>query len=78
MPAPPHDATGQTWHHSDEELFRITKLGMAAIVPGYESAMPAFVDALSDPEIEAVLAYIKSTWPDRKRTYQQERSRGRP
>lgn len=77
MPAPPHDATGHTWHHSDEELFRITKFGMAAVVPGYESVMPAFAGVLSDREIEAVLAYIKSTWPDRERTYQQERNRGR-
>ncbi|MBM1171991.1 c-type cytochrome [Microvirga arabica] len=75
MPAPPHDATGHTWHHSDEELFRITKLGMAAVVPNYESAMPAFGDALSDQEIKAILAFIKSTWPERERTYQQERSR---
>jgi mono/diheme cytochrome c family protein len=77
MPAPPHDATGHTWHHSDEELFRITKFGMAAVVPGYESGMPAFAGVLSDQEIEAVLAYIKRTWPNRERTYQQERSRGR-
>ena len=26
-PAPPHDGTGHTWHHSDELLFRITKHG---------------------------------------------------
>ncbi|MFC4171548.1 c-type cytochrome [Microvirga sp. GCM10011540] len=75
MPAPPHDATGHTWHHSDEELFRITKFGMSAVVPNYESAMPAFGNALSDQEIQAILAFIKSTWPERERTYQQERSR---
>lgn len=60
MPAPPHDASGHTWHHSDEELFRITKFGMAAVVPSHESAMPAFGNALSDREIEAILAFIKS------------------
>lgn len=26
-PAPPHDDTGHTWHHSDKLLFEYTKLG---------------------------------------------------
>ena len=64
MPAPPHDVTGHTWQHSDRELFSFTKLGVAAVMgDGYESAMSAFGDKLSDDEITAVLAYIKSTWP---------------
>lgn len=64
MPAPPHDATGHTWHHSDRDLFNLTKLGVAAVVgDGYESDMPAFGDKLSDDQIKAVLAYIESTWP---------------
>lgn len=25
LPAPPHDASGHTWHHADEILFRIVK-----------------------------------------------------
>ena len=75
MPAPPHDATGHTWHHSDEELFTITKKGLAAIVPGYESDMPAFEGLLSDDEIQAILAFIKSTWPATEREYQQARNR---
>lgn len=73
MPAPPHDETGHTWHHSDEILFRIVKEGTAAIVGGgYESDMPGFADVLSDAEIHAVLAYIKSTWPERERSRQQQ------
>lgn len=72
MPAPPHDETGHTWHHSDRDLLTITSLGVGAIVPGYESDMPAFDDILSDAEIGAVLAYIKSTWPDRQRSFQAE------
>lgn len=72
MPAPPHDATGHTWHHADRQLFTITKLGVSAIVPGYESDMPAFEGILSDDEITAVLAYIKSTWPERERGFQAE------
>jgi len=76
LPAPPHDASGHTWHHSDEILFRIVREGTAAIVGGgYESDMPGFADALSDAEIRAVLDYIKSTWPEHERIYQSEISR---
>lgn len=72
MPAPPHDETGHTWHHADGQLFTITKQGVEAVVPGYESDMPAFEGVLSDAEIRAVLAYIKSTWPERERGFQAE------
>ena len=78
LPAPPHDETGHTWHHSDAQLFRITKNGPAAIIPGYESDMPAFGDSLGDDEIRRVLDYIKSTWPDRERDYQAARSESNP
>lgn len=70
MPAPPHDETGHTWHHADQDLFTITKHGVEAVVPGYESDMTAFDGILSDDEISAVLAYIKTTWPDRQRAIQ--------
>ncbi|GLR77405.1 MULTISPECIES: cytochrome c [Azospirillum] len=65
LPAPPHDATGHTWHHPDEALFKITKQGIAAFAPpGYSSDMPAFGGKLSDADIWAVLAFIKSSWPE--------------
>lgn len=72
MPAPPHDASGHTWHHSDQDLFTITKGGLAAVLPDYESDMPAFGAQLSDADITAVLAFIKSTWPERQRGFQAE------
>ncbi len=75
LPAPPHNESGHSWHHSDAELFLITKKGMAAVVPGYESDMPAFEGVLTDTEIDAALSFIKSTWPERAREYQEERSR---
>lgn len=62
LPAPPHDASGHTWHHSDDVLFRITKLGPAAYPQGHETDMPAFAGRLNDDQIVAVLAFIKSTW----------------
>ena len=64
LPAPPHDETGHTWHHADDVLFRMTKHGAAAVVPGYQSDMPAYDDVLTDEQIWAVLSYIKSQWPE--------------
>ncbi|MDA0664221.1 MAG: cytochrome c [Proteobacteria bacterium] len=64
LPAPPHDETGHTWHHSDAQNFKVTKLGTEALAPpGYKSDMKGFDDILSDREIWAALAYIKSRWP---------------
>lgn len=66
LPAPPHDETGHTWHHADQVLFEITKYGTEALVGGdYRSNMAGFGDVLRDSEILAVLAFIKSTWPER-------------
>jgi mono/diheme cytochrome c family protein len=64
FPAPPHDASGHTWHHPDEVLFAITKHGLVPpyAPAGYESDMPAFGGKLSDQEIRAVLSYIESRW----------------
>jgi mono/diheme cytochrome c family protein len=71
LPAPPHDASGHTWHHSDRILFDITKHGTAAVVgAGYESDMPGFGYVLTDEQICTVLAFIKSTWTERERRYQ--------
>lgn len=66
LPAPPHDASGHTWHHPDAVLFGITKHGLVPgryAPPKYESDMPAFAGTLTDEEIWAVLAYVKSAWP---------------
>ncbi len=66
LPAPPHDASGHTWHHDGETLFQLTKYGVGALIndPDYASNMPIYDGVLSDDEIIAVLSYIKSTWPD--------------
>jgi len=76
LPAPPHDASGHTWHHPDRVLFDIVKRGPAAIVGnGYESDMPGYEDVLTDDEITAIIDYIKSTWPDRERAAQEDITR---
>jgi len=65
LPAPPHDKTGHTWHHADAQLIKITQIGTEALVGGnYRSRMSGFGDTLSEQQIIAVLAYIKSTWPE--------------
>ena len=68
MPAPPHDESGHTWHHADDVLFGITKLGLGPpyAPPGYESDMPAFAGKLTDDEIRGVLAYIASHWTSKE------------
>ncbi|HSW16252.1 MAG TPA: cytochrome c [Ramlibacter sp.] len=74
LPAPPHDATGHTWHHPDEVLFNITKYGVAraAKLKDYDSAMPAYEGVLRDEDIVAVLSFIKAQWPPQARRQQEE------
>lgn len=74
LPAPPHDASGHTWHHDGDTLFRLTKFGTGALIgdPDYESNMPVYEGVLTDDEIIAVLSYIKSTWPDEVRSRHDE------
>ncbi|WVX49940.1 hypothetical protein ROLI_030350 [Roseobacter fucihabitans] len=79
LPAPPHDKTGHTWHHDNALLFEYTKLGgkgalSARGVNDFNSGMPAFEDALSDADIWNVLAYIRSTWPEREQQIQASRN----
>ena len=77
LPAPPHDASGHTWHHPDDTLVRITKFGVAkaANLASYESSMPAYEGVLSDDEIVAALSWIKSQWPASIRAKHDEMNR---
>lgn len=75
LPAPPHDESGHTWHHPDSVLVDIVKNGLVpgrTAPDGYQSDMPAYARLLSDADIEAVLAYIKSSWPPEPRALQKE------
>lgn len=76
LPAPPHDASGHTWHHSDEVLFNVTRNGLKPYAgKTYQSDMPAFAGILKDDEIRAAIDFIKSTWPPRERDYQRQLTR---
>jgi mono/diheme cytochrome c family protein len=73
LPAPPHDASGHTWHHPDQQLFEVTKQGTMALLGGdYKSNMRGFADDLSDEEIWGILRYIRSRWPEDIQRRQQE------
>ena len=80
LPAPPHDETGHTWHHDNQLLFDYTKLGGKLAlsergISDFTSGMPGFSELLSDDEIWTVLAYIRSTWPERVQEIQAGRNR---
>ena len=68
--APPLNGTGHTWHHDDTTLHNIIKHGLAKLVKNYEGKMPGFEDNLKDKDIDSVLSYMKSFWPDD--VYQQQ------
>ncbi len=78
LPAPPHDDSGHTWHHSDTVLIDYITLGgegaMAKTGVPFNSGMPAFGEVLSDQEIASILAFIKSTWSERERSYQADQT----
>ena len=80
LPAPPHDATGHTWHHDNALLLEYTKFGGQAALAARgindsASGMPAFKEVLSDEDIWDILAYIRSTWPPREQAVQASRNR---
>ena len=75
LPAPPHDESGHTWHHADSVLMEITRNGLVPGVTapeGYVSDMPAYSKLLSDHQIRAVLADIKSSWSKQARDRQKQ------
>lgn len=58
FPAPPLNGSGHTWHHPMPVLEKIIREGGPA-------NMPAWGHKLSDAEIESVLAYVQSLWPQK-------------
>ena len=79
MPAPPHDRTGHTWHHDNQLLFDYTRFGGTEALArrglkDFKSGMPGFSDVITDEEIWDILAYIRSTWPERVKEIQAARN----
>lgn len=76
---PPHNASGHTWHHPDCQLIDTVLNGPGAMsgmmremmgVPPDTPRMPAFKDNLTEGEVRAVLAYIKTWWTEEQRRHQ--------
>ncbi len=57
-PPPPLDGSAHAWHHSTETLETMIRLGS----PG--AGMPAWDGKLTKQEIDDVIVWIKSLWPD--------------
>ena len=66
-PAPPHDSSGHTWHHPDDQLVEVIIDGGNPVLG---ATMPPFGDKLSSEEVGQVLAYIKSRWGTDEREFQ--------
>lgn len=73
FPAPPHNSSGHTWHHPDQQLLEVIANGGG--MPN--SAMPAYGEILTGEERAAVLEYIKTFWGKQERTYQAQMTRQR-
>ena len=67
--APPHNEEGHTWHHPDAQLKDWVLNGK---LPG---AMPAFGHQLTEEDVEAILAFIKTWWTEDQRETQADVSR---
>ena len=72
-PGVPLDGTSPIWRLSDRDLFDVTKFGGQPFSPStYKNDMPAFEGRLADADIWAILAYVKSRWPEDVHVKQQE------
>ncbi len=60
LPPPPLNGSAHTWHHSNEQLTEVIRNGSIS----YGGNMPAWGALLSDTDINHILSYIKSLWPD--------------
>ena len=70
--APSHDRAGHTWHHPDSQLWEWVlngKLGFGG------PTMPAFEDKLVEPEVDAILTFIKTWWTPGQRESQADLSK---
>ncbi len=59
-PPPPLNGTAHTWHHPTPALKRTIREGTIAI----GGKMPPWGDKLSDEDMEAIIGWFQSLWPD--------------
>lgn len=59
-PPPPLDGTAHAWHHSTEVLKKTILKG----TPPEIGSMPAWEGKLTEQQVDDVIVWIKSLWPD--------------
>lgn len=76
---PRHNANGHTWHHPDCQITSIVLDGFSTTnemmrrmmgVPEDAPRMPAFRERLTEEDVAAILAYIKTWWTNDQREWQ--------
>lgn len=76
---PRHNANGHTWHHPDCQLVATVLDGSSEMgemmrgmmgVPRDAPRMPAFRGQLSEQDVRAILAYLKTWWTPQQRDFQ--------
>jgi len=60
FPAPPLNGTGHAWHHPQNALMYTIRNGTKAL----GGNMPGWKDKLSEQEIESIIFWFQSKWPD--------------
>tara|TARA_E500000318_G_scaffold50992_1_gene47728 strand:- start:2556 stop:3206 length:651 start_codon:yes stop_codon:yes gene_type:complete len=72
-PALPLDGSAPIWRLSDDDIFDVIKYGGQPFSPrSYKNNMPGFEIQLTDPGIWALVAFLKSRWPEDVRQRQAE------
>ncbi len=64
LPPPPLNGSAHAWHHPLAMLTRIVKNG--GIPMG--GSMPSFKEKLTEQQINDILAWVQSHWPDKQYT----------
>lgn len=79
LPAPPHNAQGHTWRHSDADLYKMVSKGWRdPFNKSKRLTMPAFGETLAPEQIRAVIDYLKTLWTPEERQFQSEETRDHP
>lgn len=69
-PPPPLNGTAHTWHHPLSVLQRTVRIGGVPL----GGSMPGFAGKLSNEQINDILAWVQSHWPDEIYSVWQERN----
>ncbi len=75
---PPHGPEGHTWRHADTMLYRMISQGWRdPFNKTSRLTMPVFKGVLTQKEIGAVIAYVKTLWTPEQRRFQSEETKKR-